>query len=328
MQTLRIYLMGNLELHLGGKRLGGFATKKSKTLFAYLVLGKGKLFSREMLADTFWGDLPEVRARRALSTDLWRIGNLLKDAGADPDLFLISNSDAVGFNADAPHWVDIERFEASARQIGHIDPGDADRALIDEVTETTSLYRGDLLEGVYDDWCQMQREALHAQHLNALEFLMQHHVARGYWAKALAIGQRILSIDALMENVQRSVMHCHFKLGNRPAAVKQYASCARLLRQELDVEPMEETRRMLEAIISVPTADSLASGIGIAPLESGFRSVEMRLEEITLAIASIDAARSCLLNAERQLREQSASGSGGPPARRPAPAGALADARA
>ena len=215
-----------------------------------------------------------------------------------------------------------------ARQIGHTDPADADPTLIDEVTETTALYRGDLLEGVYDDWCQMQREALHAQHLNALEFLMQHNVSCGYWAKALAIGQRILSIDPLMENVQRAVMHCQFKLGNRPAAVKQYATCARLLRQELDVEPMEETRQMLEAIISAPTAEGLGSGIGITPMESGFRSVEMRLEEITLAIASIDAARSCLINAERQLREQSESGPDSTATRRLAPASVLADARA
>ena len=125
MQTLRIYLLGNVELHLGSKRLGGFATKKSKALFAYLVLGKGKLFSREQLADVFWGDLPESRARRALSTDLWRIGNLLKDGGADPDAYLISDSDTVGFNTDAPHWIDVERFEAAAGRIDRIDPATA-----------------------------------------------------------------------------------------------------------------------------------------------------------------------------------------------------------
>ena len=130
MQTLRIYLLGNVELHLGSKRLGGFATKKSKALFAYLVLGKGKLFSREQLADVFWGDLPESRARRALSTDLWRIGNLLKDGGADPDAYLISDSDAVGFNMDAPHWVDVERFEAATSRIDRIDPATADQTLI------------------------------------------------------------------------------------------------------------------------------------------------------------------------------------------------------
>ncbi len=305
MQTLRIYLLGNVELHLGSKRLGGFATKKSKALLAYLVLGKGKLFSRELLADVFWGDLPEARARRALSTDLWRIGNLLKDGGADPDAYLISDSDTVGFNVDAPHWVDVERFETATGQIDRIDPATADRQLIDEVSEAVSLYRGELLEGVYDDWCMMQRDTVQTRLLVALEFLMQCNMAQEYWANALSIGQRILSIDPFMEHVQRAVMRCHYNLGNRPAAVKQYANCAQLLRQELNVEPMEETRQILETIVAAPTENGFQGGAGIIPISTGYRSIEMRLEEITRAIASIDAARSCLINAERQLRQQS-----------------------
>ncbi len=305
MQTLRIYLLGNVELFLGSERIGGFATKKSKALFAYLVLGKGKLFSREQLADVFWGDLPESRARRALSTDLWRIGNLLKDAGAVPDAYLISDAETVGFNASAPHWTDVEAFESATDPVEHVDPAKADADMIDDIAEASALYRGDLLEGVYDDWCLVQREALQSRHLGTLEFLMGCDMARGSWANALAVGQKILSIDPFMEHVQRAVMRCHFSLGNRPAAVKQYASCAKLLRQELNVEPMEETRQILETIVATPESKGFDSIKSIATLGAGYRSVEMRLEEITLAIASIDAARSCLINAERQLREQS-----------------------
>ncbi len=305
MQTLRIHLLGNVELFLGDQRLGGFATKKSKALFAYLVLGKGKLFTREQLADVFWGDLPEARARRALSTDLWRIGNLLKDAGAPPDAFLTSDAETVGFNATAPHWLDVEAFESATAAIEHVDPVDAGPDLATEITKASALYRGDLLEGVYDDWCLVQREALQARHLATLEFLMACDMERGFWTNALSIGQKILAIDPFMEHVQRAVMRCHFSLGNRPAAVKQYATCAKLLRQELNVEPMEETRQILETIVATPAPKVFENAKSIANLGSGYPTVEMRLEEITLAIASIDAARNCLINAERQLREQS-----------------------
>ena len=304
MKTLRIYLLGNVELFLGDQRLGGFATKKSKALFAYLVLGKGKLYSREQLADVFWGDLPESRARRALSTDLWRIGNLLKDAGA-LHAYLISDAETVGFNTAAPHWTDVEAFESGTGPAEHVDPIKADAEMIEGVSEASALYRGDLLDGVYDDWCLIQREAFQARHLAALEFLMGCDMEREYWANALSIGQKILSIDPFMEHVQRAVMRCHFKLGNRPAAVKQYATCAKLLRQELNVEPMEETRQILETIVATSAPNGFDAARSITALGSGYRSVEMRLEEITLAIASIDAARNCLINAERQLREQS-----------------------
>lgn len=230
---------------------------------------------------------------------------MLKDGGLDSDAYLVSDTDTVGFNSDAPHWVDVDRFGTATGRIDHIDPAEADRQLIDEISEAVSLYRGDLLESIYDDWCQAQRDALQARHLGALEFLMESNMARGYWANALAMGQRILTLDPFMEHIQRAVMRCHFSLGNRPAAVKQYALCAKLLRQELDVEPMEETRQVLETIVAAPAPEKSSGSNGIGPLNPAFPSVEMRLQEINLAIASIDAARNCLINAERQLREQS-----------------------
>lgn len=305
METLEIKLLGNLELHLGGHRLNGFATKKSKALFAYLVLGKGRLHARERLAEAFWGDLPESRARRALSTDLWRIGNLLKDGGADPDAYLVSTTETVGFNVDSPHWVDVDAFEQATAWIERIDPATADRKTIDEISESARLYRGDLLEGVYDDWCLIRRDMLEAKYLGALELLMRHDMVRERWSNALEIGQKILSIDPFMEHVQRAVMRCHHSLGNRPAAVMQFATCARLLRQELDVDPMEETRQVLETIVAAPARAEFGGSQGVRSLVAGYRSIETRLQEINLAIASIDAARNCLINAERQLREQS-----------------------
>ncbi len=201
--------------------------------------------------------------------------------------------------------MDVDRFKTVTGRINHVDPADADRQLIDEISEAITLYRGDLLETIYDDWCQTRRDSLQASHLGALEFLMECNMTRCYWANALALGQRILSIDPFMEHIQRAVMRCHFSLGNRPAAVKQYANCAKLLRQELDVEPMEETRQVLEAIVAATAQEKFGNANGDGSLSSGYQSIETRLQEINLAIASIDAARSCLINAERQLREES-----------------------
>ena len=261
MQTLRIYLLGNVELHLGNKRLGGFATKKSKALFAYLVLGKGKLFSREQLADVFWGDLPECRARRALSTDLWRIGNLLKDGGADPDAYLISDSDSRSASTRM-------RRTGSMSSVSRPRPAGSTASIRPPPTGSWSTrsprpYR--CIAAICWRACTTMvpgaaRRTADAAHLGALEFLMQCNMAQEYWANALAIGQRILSIDPFMEHVQRAVMRCHYSLGNRPAAVKQYATCAQLLRQELDVEPMEETRQILETIVAAPAANGFQGG--------------------------------------------------------------------
>jgi len=95
MQRLRVRLFGPVELYLGNKRLPEFPTRKSKFLFAYLVLNPGRVLSRDVVATEFWGDLPDVRARKALNTEFWRIGQLLRNVGLDPDNYLRSVSDGV-----------------------------------------------------------------------------------------------------------------------------------------------------------------------------------------------------------------------------------------
>jgi hypothetical protein len=43
-------------------------------------------------------------------------------------------------------------------------------------------------------------------------------------------------------------MESHLSMGDRPSALRQYERCARTLREELDIEPMEETRRLYDLI--------------------------------------------------------------------------------
>jgi DNA-binding SARP family transcriptional activator len=70
-------------------------------------------------------------------------------------------------------------------------------------------------------------------------------MGRKSWASALAIAQKMLNVDPLQEHVHRAMMRCHYLMGNRPGAVRQFTACVQLLRRELGVEPMEETTRVL-----------------------------------------------------------------------------------
>jgi len=56
--------------------------------------------------------------------------------------------------------------------------------------------------------------------------------------------------------------------------------------------------------VAAPALEDFGDSNGMRPVDTGYRSIETRLQEINLAIASIDAARNCLISAERQLREQ------------------------
>ena len=155
------------------------------------------------------------------------------------------------------------------RVIRATDPPDADRGAIAAVEAGVAAYRGDLLETVYSDWCLLWRENLRAQLTEALEFLLTAAMARQDWAGGLRHGRALLALDPLMEHVHRAVMRCHFHNGDRPLAMRQYALCEQLLREELNVEPMDETRRIQETILAVPGAAAEGRRRNSAPRRAG-----------------------------------------------------------
>ena len=74
-------------------------------LFAYLTHHANQMIARGQVAAVFWPELSERRARRALSTALWRIGQVAPLAP-----FLVRSATAVGLMSSRI-WVDTVAFE-------------------------------------------------------------------------------------------------------------------------------------------------------------------------------------------------------------------------
>jgi DNA-binding SARP family transcriptional activator len=302
--TLRVFLFGNVHLRAGEAAVLEFPTRKAKALFGFLVLSPNRLFTRETLAGSFWPEASEERARRSLHTELWRIRRTFKQGDLDPERFLISRGESVGFDHASPHWSDVRAFDAGIRALSGAHP--ADSQTLTKLADVVALYRGDLLDGIYDDWCLVRREALRAQLLSALDFLMHQHIARHEWKRALDHGQRLIAQEPLLEEVHRAVMRCHYFAGNRPAALRHYAACASLLRRELGIEPMEETRRLYASMISGNAAadpPDAAAGARTAPGDPN-----AVLAEVSLALSNLHTAQRWLEDASRQLKYQRPSG--------------------
>ena len=64
------------------------------------------------------------------------------------------------------------------------------------------------------------------------------------WERSLALAQKILRDDPFREEVHCRVMRAHAALGNRVAVKEQYETLRGLLREELVVEPAQETQRV------------------------------------------------------------------------------------
>src|SRR5690606_21846309 len=110
------------------------------------------------------------------------------------------------------------------------------------------LYRGELLEGWYQDWCLQVRERLQNQFLTMLDKLMGYAEQQRAYETALAYGARILHVDAAHERTHQRMIRCWYLSGDRTAALRQYEQCCAALNDELGVEPALQTTTLYESI--------------------------------------------------------------------------------
>ncbi|MFN8679192.1 MAG: BTAD domain-containing putative transcriptional regulator [Thermomicrobiales bacterium] len=252
MDTLKIYALGPLEVCQGDQCFRRFATAKVQQLLGYLCVHRERLHSRETLAELFWGEISSEHARGNLRTSLWRLRRVLEPEGNERGQILVVERDAVGLNTQNTFWLDLQVFEEASRLARRRPlPNELSRAqLIDRLATAVNLYRGDLLDGCYDDWCLYERERLKDLFLSDLACLIALHRDVGDYAQALRYGQRLLSQDPLLEEVHRNMMQLYFLEGNRASAIRQYQQCQQILARELNIEPMEETRALYADIVA------------------------------------------------------------------------------
>jgi DNA-binding SARP family transcriptional activator len=248
MEHLRIRLFGGLEIHRGNVLLPAFPIQQSERLFAYLVLHRERLIHRDVLCGQLWGELGQAEARKSLRNALWRIRSVLEPADVQRGAFLRVEGHLVGFVGSTKVWVDTSEFEEVARAAALNGQSRLDEQESMSLQSAVALYQGDFLEGHYSEWCLQQRERLRLIYLTALERLVAHHHESAHWLETILWGRKLLQHDPLREHIHRAVMAAHQAMGDRPSALRQYQLCAAQLREELEIDPMEETRRLHDRI--------------------------------------------------------------------------------
>jgi len=249
MNPLRIYALGGFRVYQGDTLIDGFPTRKTKSLFCYLILNRHRFLPREGLAELLWGHTEPVNARRCLNTALWRLKGVLERHEVEPGAYLIVERERICFNTESDYWFDVEEFEALCSELGsqRMTAG-PETWNVEPLRKAVELYQGDLMDGFYDDWCLHERERLHQMLLRTLARLMVHHGAGGQYEEAMAYGKRILSLDPLREEVHRELMRYCQLAGRRACALRQFEVCRRVLREELGIEPMPETLALYRRI--------------------------------------------------------------------------------
>jgi len=255
MCRLEIRLLGPFQVHLDGQPITRFRADSVRALLAYLAMHRGLPLRRDALAGLLWSDEPDKVARDNLRQVLSLLRTAIGDRQAIPPYLLISRA-MVAFNRESDYWLDVDAFsEAMVTTQAHPHRQlETCAACASRLAEAVSLYRGDLLAGfslssaLFEEWMVVERERLHGQALQALTRLAAYHEGCAAYEEAGRYARRALALEPWREEAHRVLMRALALSGQRSAALAQYETCRDVLREELGVEPSEETSALYERI--------------------------------------------------------------------------------
>ncbi len=220
----------------------------SLELCRYLIAQRGRPVPRDQLLEVLWPDAPDSpnglhRLHVAVST----LRRLAAPDGAARD-FIQFKGECYEVPADIVD-TDIARFDHSYSEAkACLARGDyAGAATI--FRATIALYRGDFLaDHPYAEWTHLLRAHYRERRLTALSVLCECAERARDLREVIDLAAEILVADNLRETAHRHLMRARYDSGERGLAIRQYETCARLMRGELGVDPSPHTRRLYEAI--------------------------------------------------------------------------------
>src|SRR5436190_4567704 len=210
---LRVQLLGEMSVEVGGTRLSSPESRRAWALLAWLALKPGGHPRGEMAA-RFWPDVLDSSARASLRSAVWSLRRAL---GPDGGPHLVASRDAIALE-DA--WCDAVEFKRL------VAAGSLEEAL--ELCQG-----GDLLAGFEDEWAMVARDEHRAAVADALGALAGQARDAGDLGAAAGWARKRLTLDPLSEDAARSLMDVLAAAGDRAGALAVYAKLRERFREEL-----------------------------------------------------------------------------------------------
>lgn len=202
-----------------------------RTRFALLVyLAVEREVLRESVLPVFWPERDPSRAKHALRQMLYELRQLLGEE------WIEVGRDRIVVHAD----VDAAAFELA------VAGGGRDEAL--------ALYGGEFLKGFsldnhsFDGWVDRRRAQLGRTHRRLRRDRIDELLAAGQPELAVPVAQQWVDLDPLEDEASHALIHCLALTGQRVAALQYFEGYERHLAAELQVEPLDETRALVEQI--------------------------------------------------------------------------------
>jgi ATP/maltotriose-dependent transcriptional regulator MalT/DNA-binding SARP family transcriptional activator len=249
---LAINMLGSVEIFRDRARpfaADAWTTRRSRDILCFIASRPHRRAPKDTIIDTFWRDVDLQTVEKNFHPTMSHIRKALNSNQPLKQNFLSYRDGEYQLNSEFSYSIDTEEFDRlitdgeTARRGRNFDE------CIELYEKAVALYRGEFMQGSYDDWVESQRSYYREQYLRMLESLAGVAEQRKEFSRAMDLGQRILRDDPFREDIHCLMMRAQAAAGNRVAVREQYEALLALLQKELGVEPAMQTQKAYKELL-------------------------------------------------------------------------------
>jgi len=234
-QMVKGFAFGKVQVLLNSIPItdNAWRSKKAKELIFYL-LWEGRPILKDRIIEEFWPESPKDRGNEVLHTTVYRVRQALVREAVLYEEGCYSLGPAVEWEFDATKFLDLLNEAASK-------PRDTlDRVSV--LRKALLLYQGPFLEGFFSEWCSLPRFTLENHYTRALAELSTYEALQGNYHEAIRLSEQITKVDEFQEEAWRNQIRYYILSGDRMSALRAYRLYAKVVREELGIEPPDLLR--------------------------------------------------------------------------------------
>lgn len=244
-----VQTLGTFSVTIEGNQIDAkqFGRDASLQLFQFLITSRDRQgLHKEQIIDRIWYDLDGKAGLQNFKVAHHGANKALepnRPKGQEPSYILRNGSiyhldlESITIDIDI-----IESLIALGNQNFHQDQSLATEAYTKALDLDKGVY---MTNRLYEDWSSEERERIQLIILNAYMSLGELQL-NSLPAEAIRLAHKALQIDNTWEEAYRLQMRAYQLNGNRPMVIKTYKVCKTILETEFGIDPLPETRKILE----------------------------------------------------------------------------------
>jgi DNA-binding SARP family transcriptional activator len=248
---IKVQTLGDFVVFVDGKKLTSkdWGRDKSIQLFQFFLLARNrKAILKDIIVDHLWEDDLDDQGFKVALHGINKALEPNRKSHSETN-FLQRNGQTYQLNTENI-FIDTFAFEALIK-LGNKLVNEDLKATILAYRTALDLHKGSFLPNrIYEDWSADERERLQMMYLGTSIELAELLLPENPF-ESIQLCQQALLIDIAWEDAYRIQMQAYLKKGNRPMAIKTYKICEKVLKDEFNIKPLPETRKLMEEILEV-----------------------------------------------------------------------------